>query len=47
MRAIFDEKPRKSNRAIIDDRIPQYNKARESDGSEAPPKIPLVNKEPL
>jgi len=27
MRAIFDEKPRKGNRAIIDDRIPQSNNA--------------------
>jgi hypothetical protein len=47
MRAIFDDKPRKGNRAIIDDRIPQLNNARESDGSGAPPKIPLVNKESL
>ena len=47
MRAIFDEKPRKGNRAIIDDRIPQSNNAIQSDGSGVPPKIPLVNKESL
>ncbi len=47
MKAIFDEKPRQGNRAIIDDRIPQSNNAKDSDGSGAPPKIPLANKESL
>jgi len=47
MRTIFDEKPRKGNIAIIDDKIPQSNNARDSDCSGAPPKIPPVNKESL